>query len=129
MFTEQQRVDIRRYAGYAVFGATPVQAFGHRFLTHYGTLEFRMSNLSAAEEATVVANYLTPLGLLETAVPSAGDNLDTAQAAVWYHNKNEVTDRIGLYNWKRRELCSFFGIPPGPNFGGGASNNSIALVV
>jgi hypothetical protein len=48
--------------------------------------------------------------------------LDTDQAAVWKHNKDEVRDRAGLFdNWRRR-LCG----PPGPDL---ASGNTIGLIV
>lgn len=125
-FTDAQKVDIRRYCGFPAFGGQPVQAFGHRFFQWYGTLEFRMNNLQAAEEA-VVTTMLGTLNTLEAAIPAAGSNLDTAQAAVWIHNKNEVRDRERLYRSWRQNLCDFFGIPPGPNMSGGGS--SVELVV
>lgn len=124
--TNAQKVDIRRYCGYPAYGGQPVQAFGHRFFQWYGTLEFRMNNLQAEEE-TVVGAMLTTLGTLEAAIPAAGANLDTDQAAVWTHNKNEVRDRSRLFDLWRRRLCDFFGVPVGPNFGG--SGNTINLVV
>ena len=124
--TNAQKVDIRRYCGFPVFGGTPTQAFGYRFMTQYGTLEFRMNNLQAEEE-TVVTTMLTTLNTLEAAIPGAGANLDTDSAAVWAHNKREVKDRADLFDLWRGKLCEFFGVPRGPNFGG--SGNSIALVV
>ena len=123
--TNAQKVDIRRYCGFPVYGGQPVQAFGHRFFQWYGTLEFRMNNLQAEEE-TVVTGMLTTLATLETAIPGAGANLDTDQAAVWKHNKDEVKDRTALFNQWRKRLCDFFGVQPGPNFG---SANGIKLVV
>ncbi len=125
-FTTAQKVDIRRYCGYPVFGGTPTQAFGYRFMTQYGTLEFRMNNL-ATEEETVVTNMLTTLNGLETAITGAGANLDTDSAAVWTHNKREVKDRAELFDLWRGKLCEFFGVQRGPNFGG--SGNSMELVV
>lgn len=122
--TDTEKVNVRRYCGFAAYGAQPVQAFGHRFYTHYGTLEFRMNNLQTAEE-TVVRGYLTQLATLEAAVPGSGDNLDTDAAAVWTHNKNEVRDRMGLYRTWRLELCQFFGIPAGP----GLPSGGIQVVV
>lgn len=125
-FTDAQKTDIRRYCGFQAFGGQPVQAFGHRFYAHYGTLEFRMNNLQAVEE-TVVTGYLTTLNTLEAAIPASGANLDTDEAAVWKHNKQEVADRMDLYLTWRRELCKFFGIPPGPGLQG--NSGSISLVV
>ena len=63
-----------------------------RFYQVYGLLEFRMNNLSDAEDA-VVRRYLGTLTVLEFAVPRAGDNLDTDQAAVWTRNRDELRDR------------------------------------
>ena len=124
--TNAQKVDIRRYCGFPAYGGQPVQAFGHRFYQWFGTLEFRMNNLQVEEE-TVVGTMLTTLGTLETAIPGAGANLDTDQAAVWTHNKDEVKDRAALFDLWRKKLCDFFGVPPGPNFGG--SGSAIKLVV
>ena len=126
MLTNAQKVDIRRYCGYPAYGGQPVQAFGHRFYQQYGTLEFRMNNLMPEEEAVVTAR-LTDLNTMEAALPATASNLDTDQAAVWTHNKNEVRDRRQLYTYWRRELCNFFGVPPGPNFSGDGGN--IQMVV
>lgn len=126
-FTDAEKVDIRRYCGYAAFGGQPVQAFGHRFYQHYGTLEFRLNNFLAEEEAVIRTTYLANLSTLESAIPAASSNLDTAKAAVWEHNANEVRDRERLFNGWRKRLCDFIGIPPGPNFG--ATGGSVELVV
>lgn len=120
-FTDAEKVDIRRHCGFPAYGGQPVQAFGHRFFQHYGTLEFRINNMQAAEEAVVRTTYLANLSSLEAAVPTASDNLDTDQAAVWTHNKNEVRDRVALLDLWRRRLCAFIGIPPGPGLSGGPS--------
>lgn len=113
-FTDAEKTDIRRFCGYPVYGGQPVQAFGYRFLQHYGTLEFKLNNLQTSEEAVVRGVYLTNLATLETAIPLTSDNLDTDQAAVWTHNKKEQRDREQLFDSWRRRLCDFLGIPPGP---------------
>jgi hypothetical protein len=112
MFTDAQKTDIRRFCGYPAYGATPDGNMGWRFFVAYGLLEYRMNNMSAAEMA-VVLNYLTTLYALESAVPSASDNLDTDAAGVWTHNKSEIGDRLRLFDEWRRRLCSFLGVPPG----------------
>lgn len=122
--TDAEKVDIRRYCGFQMFGGQPVQAFGHRFYTHYGTLEFRMTNM-LPEEEVVARQFLTDLHGLEADIPASRDNLDTDQAAVWKHNSKEVRDRTRLYRQWRRELCAFIGIPPGP----GLTPGGIRLVV
>ena len=83
-----------------------------------------MNNLSTAEEA-VVRRYLGTLTVLEFAVPRAGDNLDTDQAAVWTRNRDELRDRTRLFDDWRRRLCGFFGIPSGPAL----TDSGISLVV
>jgi hypothetical protein len=84
-----------------------------RFYQVYGLLEFRMTNLAAAE-CTIVRRYLATLNPLELAVPSASENLDTDQALSWSHNRSEVSDRLTLFDHWRRRLCGFLGVPAGP---------------
>jgi hypothetical protein len=115
-FTVAERVNIRRFCGYPAYGGTPSSFQSYRFFQAYGTLEYRLSNLLAEEEALVT---------LEAAIPAASDNLDTDAAAVWKHNKNEVSDRSALFNKWRRDLCGFLGIPAGPSLGDG----SLAIIV
>ena len=83
-----------------------------------------MDNLSDSE-LVVIRRYLGTLTVLEIAIPSSGDNLDTDQAAVWKHNQDETRDRTLLLDDWRRRLCGFLGIPPGPAFLG----RGISLVV
>jgi hypothetical protein len=113
-FTDTEKTDIRRFCGYPAFGAGNSGFQSWRFFQAYGLLEFRMNNLSDAE-AVVVRRYLGTLTVLENAVPRASDNLDTDQAAVWTRNRDELRDRVRLYDDWRRRLCGFFGIPPGPD--------------
>lgn len=119
-FTDAQKVDIRRHCGFPVYGSQVGSNAGYRYFQSYGTLEFRMSNLTAAEEAVVVT-YLTSLTTLEAAIAASGANLDTDVAAVWTHNKNEVRDRDRLYKLTCRRLCGALGVPPGPNLGDGTT--------
>ena len=125
-FTEAQRVDIRRYMGYPSYGPGAEGFQSWRYFTAYGLLEYRLTNITDEEQAVVVT-YLATLASLELAIPATSDNLDTAVAAVWTHNPNELRDRDALFQSWRRRLCQFLGLPVGPNFGGGG--NSIALVV
>lgn len=111
-FTEQQKVDIRRFCGAPVFGnnfsASP-PSFGYRYYKWYLTLEYRLINLAPEEEATIISVYLANLTTLESAIPTASENLDTDRAAVWYHNKNEVRDRYNLFKLWCRRLQEFLG--------------------
>lgn len=123
--TETEKTEVRRHCGYPMFGDTPNQAFAHRFMTHYGTLEYRMNHLSETE-LVVVRNYLTALAQLEAAELATGGNLDTAAAAVWTRNPNEHRDRQRLYQSWQAKLLGFFGVPPGPSMMRG---NTIELVI
>ena len=125
MLTDPEKTDTRRFCGYPAYGAGPGGNTGWRFYQAYGALEYRMNNLSAAEEA-VLRQHLATLRSFEAAIPAAADNLDTAQAAVWTHSPTELEDRQRLErDWGRR-LCAFLGLPPGPALLTGAT---IALIV
>ena len=126
-FTAQQLVDLRRFLGYSLYGAAPSPMNGYRFFVAYGTMEYRLANCSAAEAATVVNVYLANLLALEQAVLTSSANLDTDRAAVWYHNKHEVRDRLDLFNAWRQRLADFFGLPLGDGIS--SSRRSAALVV
>jgi hypothetical protein len=124
VFTEAEKTDIRRFCGYAAYGAAPSGMQSWRFYQAYGLLEFRMNNLSDAE-TTIVRRYLGTLTALESAVPRAADNLDTDQAAVWTRNRDEMRDRARLFDDWRRRLCGFLGMQPGPDLADGG----VTLVV
>jgi hypothetical protein len=125
-FTTAEKVDIRRFCGYPLYATgTPLPASGYRFSTAYGVLEYKLNTLGAEEEAVVRTTYLANLATLETAIVGTSANLDTDEAAVWKHNRNEYRDRQALFNGWRREFCAFLGVPPGPGLGEGG----LALVV
>lgn len=112
--TDAERMQVRRYCGYPMYGNPNSVGFQlWRFMQAYGLLEFRMTN-AAADELTQIRTFLSTIAPLETVIATASDNLDTDRAAVWWHNKNEVQDRVGLYNYWRGQLCLFMGIPRGP---------------
>ena len=118
MFSDAQKTDVRRYCGYPAYGAGASGFQGWRFFQAYGLLEYRLNNLSPAEE-TVVGNYLSTLAGLENAMTETGSRLDTAQAAVWTRNPAELRERAQLFDGWRRRLCGFLGLPPGPALGDG----------
>jgi hypothetical protein len=121
--TAAQVVNCRRWMGYSVTGDTQSAAFREPVYSNVSfssvSLEYRLSHLTPEEETVVVGTYLTPLALREQEIQGAAGNLDTDQAAVWHRNAREVQDRIGLFNWLRRDLCAFLGFPPGPLLSGG----------
>lgn len=127
-FTAAEKVDIRRFCGFGLYGGgQPLPASGYRFSTRYGILEYKLNTLGAEEEAVVRTTYLANLAIMEAAVFGTGANLDTAQAAVWTHNKYEYRDRKVLFDGVRRDLCDFLGVPAGPSLS--SSGGSVALVV
>lgn len=126
-FTSAQLVDIRRFCGYPAMGDGNVVFPYPWIMRQYLALEYRLQHMTTDEGNVVVNTYLTNLYTLETAVPGAGANLDTDEAAAWKHNKNEVRDRLGLFDSWRRRLCQFLGVPPGPEMS--QSGNTIGLVV
>lgn len=111
MLTDVQKVDIRRFLNFPLFGGVPVQAFGHRFYQWYGTLEFRMNNLHPAEEQQVVGHFLPQLRQLETDLFEVRANADTDEAAVWRRNKGELAERKALFEFWQQRLALFFGMP------------------
>ena len=118
-FTDAQKTDIRRFCGFPVFGGQATQAFGYRYFTQYGTLEYKLNNLLPSEEAVITTTYLANLYTLETAIVGASANLDTDEASVWKHNKREVADREALFMSWRMKLADFLGVGYGPALQGG----------
>ena len=120
-----QIVDVRRYCGYSVSGNTASQPYREPVYSDVTmaslSLDYRLANLTSDEELVVTGTYLINLNARETEIQGAASNLDTDQAAVWKRNSNEVSDRIGLFNWLRRDLCRFLGFPPGPQLAAGNS--------
>lgn len=115
-FTETEKVDIRRFCGFPAYAY-----FGWVYEVDYGTLETRMKHMSAEEEAVIRTTYLPNLAKLETDMLGSADNLDTDEAAVWKHNKQEVADRAALLDDWRRRLCAFIGVRPGRGLASGSS--------
>lgn len=111
--SDTERVDVRRFCGYPAYGAGSSGFQSWRFFEAYGTLEFRLTNM-ADGELQVVRQYLATLYALELAIPAAGANLDTDEAAVWKHNRAEVAERAILFDDWGRRLALFIGIPVGP---------------
>jgi hypothetical protein len=125
--TAQQTADVRRFAGYPSLGTdTPADAsrdFAYGWVSPgvWQTLFTRLANMPPEIESTLINVYLVNLNALEAAIPAATANLDTDQAAVWKHNKNEIADREALFDKWRRRMCGFLGINPGPYLGDGCA--------
>lgn len=128
MLTEQQKVDVRRFCGFPVFGAgapaSSPPSFGYRYYHQYLILEYRLNNLAPEEETTLQNVYLNNLYALEQAIPNASENLDTDRAAVWYHNKQEVQQRFELFHLWCIRLCDFLQV-----WGPARLFNDVSIVV
>lgn len=122
--SDAEKVDIRRLCGYPAYGAAPTGMQSWRYFQVYGLLEFRLNNLGDAE-LVIARRYIGTLNALEVAIPATSDGLDTDQASVWTRNKDELGDRIKLFDEWRRRLCSFLGVVAGP----GLSSGSATLIV
>ena len=118
-FSDAEKVDIRRFAGYPAYGAGASGFQGWRFFHAYGLMEFRLNNMAPAEEAVIRNTYLANLYLLETDIVGTRANLDTKQAAVFFTNPKEQRDREALFASWRRKLAAFMGVPVGPSFDSG----------
>ncbi len=125
MLSERERTDARRFLGYPAHGADLSGAMSWWFVQAGGTVEYRLGNLTASEEA-VLRTFLQTLAGLEQAIPDSGAGLDTASAAGWVRNPRELEDRERLFDQWRRRLCGFLGVPPGSNLSG---RQSVVLVV
>jgi hypothetical protein len=117
--TSAQLVAVREYMGYSASGNSTVAGYRelvYSSMSYMGlSIETRLANLSSDEEARVTGYYLANLTLREAEIQNAACNLDTAVAAVWTRNKNEIADRKDLFSSLRLDLCTFLGFEPGPN--------------
>lgn len=115
--TSAQIVAVRRYCGYSLSGNTTSLSYREPVYSNVGlsslSLDYRLANLSTDEEAAVTGFYLANLYLREQEIQDAASNLDTDEAAVWKHNKQEISDRRELFNQLRLDLCNFLGFSPG----------------
>lgn len=125
VLTDPEKIDARRFMGYPVFGAAPSGNMGWQFYRAAGLVEYRLANLSSAEE-DVLRQYLATINALEHSIPEAASGLDTRSAGGWVRNPVELAERSRLFDDWRRRLCAFLGVPAGPEFGGGSS---VALVI
>jgi hypothetical protein len=122
--TNAQVVDCRRFMGYSVTGNASSEPYREPLYSDVTlaslSLDYRLANLAPEEEAVLINTYLVNLNLREQEIQGASTNLDTDEAAVWKHNKEEVADRRNLFNMLRRDLCEFLGFAPGPRLGSGS---------
>jgi hypothetical protein len=124
--TNDEKVDVRRFCGYSLYGNSTSGFLGYLFFQAEGFLEYRLLNCSPSE-AQRIRQHLAILYTLELAVPGAGANLDTDVAAVWTRNRSEVRDRQRLFDDERVRLCGFLGVPVGPELDKAANPTRIQM--
>jgi hypothetical protein len=124
--SDQEKADIREFCGYPLIGDGTV-VFPEPWVNVFWlALEVRL-NTAQPVEYQKMRYYLSLLYPLDIAIVNSTANLDTDQAAVWYHNKKEVRDRTRLFNQYRGRLLQFLGIPAGPGLND--ASGSVRLVV
>ena len=133
--TDQQRNSVRWYMGYPTtlenISTGNNRDFAYAWVTPgvMETLDTALDNLSPSQESRITSFYLPNLTQLELdlfGTEGARTNLDTDQAAVWKHNKNEIGDRKNLFFSMCRRLANELGFAPGPAIGSGGISVSRA---
>jgi hypothetical protein len=108
--TDRQKADCQRWMGY---GVTERVGYGRSIpMEPLGLME-ALDALDATDEEILTERFLDLLPALEQAI------LDTQAAGPWIANPREMSQRRGLYNAQRRDLCAFLGFAPGPALGNG----------
>jgi hypothetical protein len=98
MLSDSDKTDIRRHLKFPMYGDPATVATGWRYWQTYGLLEYRMNHFSVSEENLITTMYLPTINGMEREIfANVMENLDTEQAAVWKHNKNEIADKYKLY--------------------------------
>ena len=118
--TDAERVAVREFTGYGLYGPGPGSQSFHRFTVGYQSLEYRMGAMLPAE-LVITRDHIATCTAAKAAWRSGADNLDTDQAAIWYRNRREMGDRRAYYRECRRDLARFMGIPTGPELAGEGS--------
>ena len=122
MLTDAQKVDVRRWLGYATQnpGESDLVYTRRSENSLYSvSLTDKLDGLTSVEETSLTTQYLTPFATLEAALLGASGNMDTQIAGPWTANPREVAERTGLYNKWRRDMAGFLGFEPGPALGDG----------
>lgn len=113
MITDSQKVDLRRMMWYPIFGSANTQAYGFRYMSQYGLMEYRFINMSAEEEMALLV-LLNQCLALEIKLAAVSDDLDTSKAGPWTRNSKQLRENNSLLTLWRKKLCEYIGILPGP---------------
>ena len=116
--TDDERVDVRRFCGYPVYGPTPNSFDNWRFFQSSGLLEYRMTNMTGSELQRA-RKFMAICFQLEDAVWGSGAMMGTdAAGPLFTRNRTEAVDRRALYGRARRDLCEYMKVPYGESSGG-----------
>ena len=115
--SDAERVAVREFTGYGLYGPGPGSQSFNRFTVGYQSLEYRMGAMLPAE-LVIARDHIATCSAAKVAWRGGADNLDTDQAAIWYRNRQEMHDRRAYYRECRRDLARFMGIPVGPELSG-----------
>ena len=135
MLNDAQKVAIRRHLNYGAYGERAENS-GWRFFTHFGQLEYRLSNLSVDEENVllgaevaqtpaqspyfvvpdtdpeqVISGFLPICDWLEAQIVPVSDNLDTTKAGDWTARPDELVARTQLYVYWARRMGDLLYVP------------------
>lgn len=126
-FTDAQMVDIRRFCGYPARGTANNMFNSNLFFTWFEELQYRAMNLSPAEGAIVANEYLVQINGARRDIFNARANQTALASGSVTFRDNEMEIRRGEYERLCYELCNFFGVGPGPNFGVGGGAGLYAV--
>lgn len=115
--SDQEKEDVREFCGYPLYGNGTVVFPAPWVNVYWLALETRMNTAEPAEYQNI-RYKLSLLYPLDKAISDASCTLNIDIAAVFTRNKRELKERVQLFNYYRRRLCDFLGVPAGPNLGG-----------
>ena len=114
-YTATEITNIRRFAGYPAFAS-----FGYLFTTNLANLDQQINAMSDSEQAVIRTVYLTILPVMEADINSSAEFANVQSAGPFTRNPHELSERRRLFNMKRRDMCAFIGVAPGPGLNDGS---------
>ena len=108
-FTAAELTAVRRFAGFSAFAS-----FGNLFSSNASNMDNQLAAMSDTEQSVIRTVYLAVLPTMETDINSSADYASVESAGPFTRNPHELSERRRLFNTKRREMCAFIGVAPGP---------------
>lgn len=107
----QEAADTRRFCGYGVVASESYMAT--YTAANSAQVDAVLAALSPQDTYTLRTVYLANLYVLEAAIPAMSSTLIVDSAAVFKRNANEQPERNELFDYWRRRLAWFLGVPIG----------------